>query len=273
MDPILIFGLLMIGIGASIIGAIFGLGGGIIFIPVLTIIFGLTANEAVAVSLVGIVATSTGAAAVYVKSGLSNVRLGLMMEITTSIGAICGAVVATYLANWLLLCIFSMMLIYSAIHMIFHAERITEPTEEGGEFTFSYMDEKENKEKRYKIENIKSGLTICTAAGMISSMTGVGGGVIKVPLMNIHMHVPIKIASATSSYMIGITAFSGAIVYFLHGDLLLEYAAAIAIGACIGSMIGTRIVRHLNANSIRKYFSIVLLIVSILILFKAGGYL
>ena len=269
----LMLALILIGIGAGVLGTLFGVGGGIIFIPVLTILFDLSASEAVAVSLVGIIAASTGAASYYVKKDLANVRLGLLLEITTTVGAMIGAMIAMYVSNWILLCIFGCVLIYSAMSMILRPERIVEPTDDEGVMSFSYTDEKDCSQRRYKVENTKTGLLICTAAGAMSSMTGVGGGTIKVPLMNVHMHVPMKVSSATSSYMIGITAFSGAIIYFLHGDLLLDYAAAIAIGAFIGSLIGTRISKHLNAAPMRRYFSILLLAISVIIFLKAGGVL
>jgi len=273
MEPVLIIALIAVGIGAGAIGALFGIGGGIIFIPVLTILFGLAASEAVAVSLVGIVATSTGAASFYVKNGIANIRLGLLLEITTSVGAMAGAMFAVYAANWILLCVFGCVLIYSAASMILRKERVVEHSEEGGAMSFSYTDSKDLTVKGYEVKNVKSGLLACTVAGVLSSLTGVGGGTIKIPLMNIHMHVPIKVASATSSYMIGITAFSGAIIYFIHGNLLLDYAAAIAVGAFLGSIIGTRASKMLDAGPMRKYFSILLFAISIIIFLEAGGVL
>jgi len=271
MDPLIIVALMAVGIGAGIIGAIFGLGGGIIFMPFLTIAFGLGAIEATAISLIGIVASSVGAASIYVRRGMSNVRLGLLMEITTTIGAVVGAFIAAYLSNWMLLCIFSAVLIYSSLHMMFHGERISEPPDVEDNMSFTYYDENEGLDKRYEVENVRGGLALCTVAGAVSSMTGVGGGAIKVPLMNLFMHVPIKVASATSSYMIGITAFSGAIIYFLNGFVLLDYAAGMAIGAYIGSLIGTKISRNLKSASMRKYLAIVLIVIAILELSKAGG--
>lgn len=273
MDPVIIFSLIAIGVIAGTLGTLFGVGGGIIFIPVLTILFDLTASEAVAVSLVGIIAASTGAASYYVKADLANVRLGLLLEITTSIGAMVGAFFAAYVANWVLLVIFGCVLIYSAISMIIRKERVIEHSDDDSDMHFSYTDNRDQKVKRYQIKNVKSGLAACTAAGVMSSMTGIGGGSIKVPLMNVHMRVPIKVASATSSYMIGITAFSGAIIYFIHGDLLLDYASAIAIGAFFGSIIGTRLSRTLNAEPMRRYFSILLLVISVIIFLDAGGIL
>ena len=273
MDPVLLLGLLAVGIGAGVLGTLFGVGGGIIFIPILTILYDLSASEAVAISLVGIIAASTGAASYYVKKELSNIRLGLLLEITTSIGAMVGAMIAVYLANWVLLCIFGAVLVYSAITMIVKPEKIFEEGTEEGSLTFEYKDDKSGKERKYSVTNIRSGLLMCTAAGAMSSMTGVGGGTIKVPLMNVHMHVPIKVSSATSSYMIGITAFSGAIIYFLQGDLLLDYAAGIAIGAFAGTLIGTRISKMIDSGPMRRYFSILLLSISVIIFLRAGGLL
>jgi uncharacterized membrane protein YfcA len=157
--------------------------------------------------------------------------------------------------------------------MFLRKEKVIENTENNGDMCFSYTDTKDCCTKNYEIVNVKSGLAVCTAAGVLSSMTGVGGGTIKVPLMNIHMRVPIKVASATSSYMIGITAFSGAIVYFIHGTLLLDYAAAIAVGALLGSLIGSRIAKMIDAGPMRRYFSILMFAISVVILLEAGGVL
>ena len=267
-------GLVVMGCGAGILGALFGLGGGIIFVPLLMLVFGLAPTEAVAVSLIGIIAGSVGASTVFVDKGLSNVRLGLLLEITTAAGAILGAIVATLLDDKVLMVIFSAIVIYSGIRMILNPEKIVEPTEDSeGKLSFEYRDEAHGDSVRYQVQNVKGGMALCTVAGMISSMTGVGGGAIKVPLMNIYMHVPMKAASATSSYMIGITAFSGAITYFLGGQVLLGYAAGVAIGAFLGSLIGTALARRINGKHLRKYISAVLFVMAFLVLLQAGGIL
>lgn len=272
MDPITIIGLLVMGSGAGVLGALFGLGGGIIFVPVLMLVFGLAPTEAVAVSLIGIIAGSTGASTVFVDKGLSNVRLGLIMEITTSIGAILGAVIAMYLESWILMVLFSCIVIYSGIRMILNPEKIIEPNESSdSRLQFRYRDESAGEDIYYEVQNLKGGMALCTVAGAISSMTGVGGGAVKVPLMNIYMKIPIKAASATSSYMIGITAFSGAVTYLIGGHVLLEYAAFVAIGAFIGSLVGTGLARKMSTKHLRKYFSVVLFVMAILVLLQAGG--
>ncbi len=273
MDPLLLVLLIVIGLGAGILGALFGLGGGIIFVPVL-LLMGLQPTEAVAISLIGIIAGSVGASTVYVDRGLSNVRLGLLLEITTATGAIIGAIVATYLEEWILMVIFAVIVYFSGYRMIRSPETIVHPSEDAkGRYAFSYRDEASGEDVAYELQHVRGGMALCTVAGMISSMTGVGGGMVKVPLMNLYMHVPMKTASATSSYMIGITAFSGAITYFLGGQVLLEYAAGIAIGAFLGSLAGTVITRRINARHLRKYFSVVVFIMATIVLLQAAGVL
>lgn len=274
MEPMLLVILLFIAIGAGIIGALFGLGGGIVFVPVLTILFGLDATTAAAASLVGIVATSTGSATGYVKKGMTNIRLGMLMEITTTIGAIAGAMIAVFLENWILLIIFAMVMLYSGFKMAVSPERTVSPASEemNSPMTFSYP-VGEGKTEKYTVQNNRKGMVLCTVAGAVSSMTGVGGGAIKVPLMNIYMHIPIKVASATSSYMIGITAFSGAFIYFIEGAIALDVAAAVAVGAYVGATLGTRISEKVNAKSLKKYMSVVFFAIAVIMVLKAGGYM
>ena len=273
MELLILSGLLLTGSAAGVLGALFGLGGGFIFVPVLMLVFGLAPAEAVAVSLVGIIAGSTGASTVFVDRGSANVRLGLLMEITTAAGAVIGAALAAYLEDWLLMCIFSAVVLYSAARMILDPEKVIAPAENAsGRFVFSYKDDG-GRDSAYEVQNVRGGMLLCTAAGMISSMTGVGGGAVKVPLMNLYMHIPIKVASPTSSYMIGITAFSGAITYLLSGQILLEYAAGIAAGAFAGSLAGSAIASRVRTKHLRKYFSALLIAVAVLVLLQAGGIL
>lgn len=272
MDPaVILIGLIVLGLCSGIFGALFGLGGGVIFVPILLFIVD-EPTQAVAISLIGIIAGSVGASTVLVKKGLSNVRLGLLLEITTCIGAIAGAIIATYLDSVILMILFAVIIVYSAFRMIVNPERVVEPQEESeGPLTFHYRDESVGESVSYEIQNIKSGMALCTVAGALSSMTGIGGGAVKVPLMNIHMHIPMKAASSTSSYMIGITAFSGAITYFFAGDVLLPEASCVAIGAFVGSLVGANLARRISSGHLRKYFSLVLFIMAAIVLLQAGG--
>ena len=268
MEPTLLLGLMIFGLIAGIMGALFGLGGGIILVPVLTIVYDLPPAEAAAISLVGIVATSVGAASFFIKNKVSNIRLGLFLEIATALGAICGAMLAVFIDGIYVSIIFVCIMIYSAIRMFFSPERAVK-TDENGEFV--YHDVKEGRDIRYDVENKATGSIGSYFAGLASSMTGIGGGAIKVPLMNLHMHVPMKAATATSSYMIGITAFSGSIVYFLGGQILLEYAAAISVAAFLGAIIGSRAAMKTKNAGLQRYFSIFMFFIAALVLLNIGG--
>jgi len=271
MDPILLLGLMIFGLIAGIMGALFGLGGGIILVPVLTIVYDLPPAEAAAISLIGIIATSVGAASFFVENRVSNIRLGLFLEIATALGAICGAMLAVFIDGIYVSLIFVSIMIYSAIRMFLSPERRV-AADENGEFV--YHDEKEGCDIRYDVDNRVTGSIGSYFAGLASSMTGIGGGAIKVPLMNLHMHVPMKAAAATSSYMIGITAFSGAIVYFLSGQFtqsLLEYAAAISVFAFLGAVIGSRAAMRTKNAGLQRYFSIFMFFVAALVLLNIGG--
>lgn len=195
------------------------------------------------------------------------------MEITTSIGAAIGATVAVYLHSWVMLVLFSLVMIYSGLRMALSPERPAPVSERPGGLSFIYSDPSDGGRHSYTVDNLGSGMAMCTLAGALSSLTGVGGGAIKVPLMNVHMHVPIKVASATSSYMIGITAFSGAMVYLLHGAVLLDVAAAVAVGAFIGATIGSRVSGRIASDSLKRYMVAVYFAVATTILLKAGGIL
>ena len=256
MEPSVIIGLLILGIVASFLGSLFGIGGGIIYIPFLTIIFGLSPAEAAAISLIGILATSAGAGAYYAEHGISNVRLGLFLEIGTTVGAIIGAFLAAYVEDWFLSVFFIIFMLVNAIRMAFGHGK--DCGDEGPGHEFTVHDPKSGRTLGYDLKRKGLGSVTCVVAGLYSSMTGVGGGVIKVPVMNSMMGVPMKAATSTSSYMIGITAFSGSIIYLINGTILLDHAVFLAIGSFLGMLVGTRVSAHLDTSSIKKYFSIVL---------------
>ena len=271
MDPTALLVLLLISIAAGVLGALFGIGGGIIFIPVLTIIFGLSATEAAAVSLVGIVATSAGSGAYYTEHKMTNVRLALFLELGTTVGAIAGAMLAVYIQDWILMVVFSVFLLINAARMAFSKGR--DCGSEDGDHEFWFTDNSTGKRIGYDIEHKYAGTLACVAAGAYSSMTGVGGGVIKIPVMNAMMGVPMKAATATSSYMIGITAFSGAIIYLISGQILIDVAASVAIGAFTGMFIGTHLSKYFDTKRMKKYFAIVLVFSAVSMFLKAGGIL
>ncbi len=270
MDLTFLLIMLLIGLGAGILGSLFGIGGGLFIVPALTLIGGLSAKEAAAISLVSIIATSVGSTVYYLDNRVSNIRLGLLLEISTVIGAVIGATLSGYMEDWLVMTIFIIVIIVSATRMLLNRKKDIED-DENGEFT--YHDIKTGKETRYSLKNKPLGFVTCSAAGIISSLSGVGGGLIKVPVMNMMMGVPMKAATATSSYMIGITAFSGAIIYFLNGQVLLDVAAFTTIGTFIGAVIGSRISKVFDGSSMKRYFSVLLFVIAGIMILRVGGVL
>ena len=273
MDAILILGLIILSMTAGIIGSLFGLGGGIIVVPVLTILYGMPSAEAAAVSLVAIVAISSVSASTLIKNRITNVRIGLRLEVAAAAGAVVGAVIALYVRSWVLATCFAMVLIYSAVYMFLRPERLIPHDDPPGADNFVYRDAKTDEEIRYNVRNAGTGMIGFMAAGITSALSGVGGGTIKIPVMNVHMRIPMKVATATSSYVIGITAFSGAAVYLLSGVLDIETAAFVTLGAFAGSLIGLKILPKINAYAMRRYFSVLLLFLASVMLLRVGGVL
>jgi uncharacterized membrane protein YfcA len=278
MDLMLTLAVLLVALIAGILGALLGLGGGIIVIPALTLALGFNMQEAIGASLVGVIASSTGSAARYVREGFTNIRLGMLLETSTTIGSILGAIVAIYLDQKILLLLFSGILIYSSVHMLTKKEKVFRPEEIEKEdqlldLSCTYVDPKSGNEVCYGVKGVKTGLGASLAAGGLSGLLGVGGGVIKVPVMNACMCVPMKAATATSNFMIGVTALAGALIYFRHGLIEPVLGASVAIGVLFGAMVGTRLIDHVDNASLRRMFGAILILVAFLMVLKALGIL
>ena len=273
MDAILILGLVILSVAAGLIGSLFGLGGGIIIVPVLTILYDMPAAEAAAISLVAIVAVSSISASSLIKNRITNVRIGLRLEVGAAAGAVAGAVIALYVQSWVLAVSFAAVLIYSAVYMFLRPERLISGGGPQDENCFVYHDAKTNEDIDYGVKNAGTGTIGFAVAGITSALSGVGGGSIKVPVMNVHMHIPVKVSTATSSYVTGITAFSGAAVFFLSGILVIETAAFVTIGAFAGALVGLKILPKINAHGLRRYFSVLLLFLASVMLLSVGGFL
>ncbi|MEE9553159.1 MAG: sulfite exporter TauE/SafE family protein [candidate division Zixibacteria bacterium] len=233
--------LVLTGFLAGIVGSLMGLGGGIIMVPVLTLIFSLPVSEAVGTSLLGVVAVSTGAAIGFLKSGRANLPLGLTLETVSAAGALCGGLLAGIIRQEAIYIMFGLILLYASYNM-------ARPRK------YDYENGKADFPRRMPI-----GMGLSFFAGNLSGLLGVGGGVIKVPMLNLIMGVPLKIATATSSYMVGITAGSGALVYLFRGDIDLNKAAAIVVGIFFGSRLGASISYRINALFLRLIFVAVML--------------
>jgi uncharacterized membrane protein YfcA len=272
MDLFLALGIMLAALFAGLIGSLFGIGGGIIIIPALTILFGLPLKEVIGASLIGVIASSTGAASRYVSEGIVNIRLGMMMEPATTIGSVVGAFLAIYLDQYILAAVFALVLIYSAYYMVKRPEVTVHPDGICYEYVSGrFNDPVSCQEVCYSVRNLPRGLLASFGAGNMSGMLGIGGGIVKVPAMNVWMGVPMRAATATSNFMIGVTALAGAAVFYVNGLISPVLAATVAIGAFAGATIGPRISKRTAGNTLRRYFAVLLIAIAIIMLLKAAG--
>lgn len=262
--------LLPISVIAGFIGSILGLGGGVIVVPVLTLVFGVDIRYAVAASLISIIATSSGAAASFLKDHLTNVRLAILLEVGTVFGAMSGFLLSTTLKSSSLFLCFGGFLLFSAV-MMFRQKKdsraeINHPWSEKLGLHSKFPEKGEW--IHYKIANVPFGLISMYVAGVFSAILGIGSGIFKIMAMDGAMKVPMKVSSATSNFMIGVTASASAGAYFLRGDIKPEIASPVAIGIIVGAWIGAKVMPKMNAASIRKVFIVVMVIVSIQMIMK-----
>ena len=264
------FDLSVLGISvlAGILGSLLGLGGGIIIIPTLTLLFRIDIHYAIGASIVSVIATSSGAAAAYVRERMTNLRVAMVLELATTAGALTGAYLAGQLAVRWLYVIFGIVMGYSALmmfrkrHQIAGEEVIAAPWADYLKLHSSYYDEAAGREIVYRVARTRVGLGLMYIAGIVSGLLGIGSGALKVPAMDLAMRLPIKVSTATSNFMIGVTAAASAGVYFARGDIDPFIAAPVATGVLIGAVLGSRLLGRLQSTTIRLVFVAVLLWVS-----------
>lgn len=263
--------LLLTSIFAGFIGSLIGLGGGIIIVPVLTLIYHIDIRYAIAASLISIVATSSGAAASYLKDSLTNLRLAVFLEIGTVTGAIFGFIISSYIQSKILFLLFGILLVVSALLTLkTRTETISEtshPWADKLKLNSGYP-EKNGQWINYKVEQVPQGLVMMFGAGILSALLGIGSGIFKVLAMDKMMKIPIKASSATSNFMIGVTASASAGAYLLRGDIQPEIAAPVAVGIIIGSFFGAKAMVKMSSYRIRQIFVIILLITSVQMIMK-----
>jgi uncharacterized membrane protein YfcA len=268
-------GLLMIagGVAAGAFGSLLGLGGGLLIVPLLSVGFGLPLREAIGVSLVSVIVTSGAAAGVYLERRVANLRLGMTLELFTAAGAIAGGVLAFALEERVIAALFAVMLVYTAVSMI--RRRPPEPDLAAaapvGEPTAGWTESLHG--PGYRVGSLAAGSLASVGAGVVSALLGVGGGIVKVPVMHLVMGVPLRVATATSNLMIGVTASAGAIIYLLHGEIEPSVAAPTALGVFAGATIGSRSAHRVDVRLLRILFVVVLLVTALEMMRRAiaGG--
>ncbi len=268
------FSVLAISYLAGLLGSLVGLGGGIIVVPALTLLFGVDIRHAIGASIVAVIATSSGSAASYVRRHMCNLRIAMLLELATATGALGGALAAGLVPPRVLYLLFGGLLAYTAAGMLRQgaaraaAPRPPDPLADRLRLHGSCHDEASGREVPYRVARTGLGLAVSGLAGAMSGLLGVGGGVLKVPAMTLAMGVPLKVATATSNLMIGVTAAAGAAVYLARGDIPAPVAAPVAVGVLLGAISGARVMGRVPAKVIRWLFVAVAAATSVQMLVK-----
>lgn len=254
--------LVVTGVAAGILGAIMGIGGGMIITPVLTVLMGLPIQYAIAASIIAVIATSSGATIAYLRDDMLNLRVAMFLEIGTTVGAIVGAIVTGMVPSNILYWLFGALLVFSTYNMIRKLIGKTDaaPADHPDELATklklngSYYDKATKKQVDYTVTNVPGGMTMMFGAGLASGMLGIGSGAFKVIAMDTIMKMPLKPSSATSNLMMGVTAAASATVYFFNGSLRPEIAVPLALGILGGALIGSRIMPIMPTRLLRMIF-------------------
>jgi hypothetical protein len=277
--------ILFAGVGTGVLGAMLGIGGGVLLIPILVLGLGVPMHYAVATSIVTVIATSTAVASTNVERGIANMRLGMTLEIATALGAISGGLTAGWLSPAVLEGLFAAVLIPTALLMwrgrlpevpVAAGEGKVAATNpgsgtaaSGGALGGNFADESEGTVVTYRVRRLWAGLGISFVAGNLSGLLGIGGGVFKVPALHLLCGVPIKAAAATSNFMIGVTAAASAFLYYGRGEVRPALTAAAVLGVVAGSEFGLWLNRRVRAGAVRHLFAVLLLAVAGQMLYRA----
>lgn len=282
LTPVVLAGLMVLGIGAGWLGALVGIGGGVIVVPTLVIAFGVDIRSAVAASLVAVIATSTAAGSVYVADGVANLRLGMTLEVATTVGGLSGGLAAVLVPSEFLAAALGVLLGVTALLMVRRPERYDEGSpaearqgpegwEETGRLAGAFLDARTGVLVRYRAERVGLGSALSLLAGAVSGMLGVGGGFLKVPAMHLVMRVPMKVAAATSNFMIGVTAAASLIVYLAAGFVRPLLVGPLVLGVVLGSLVGTTTAGRASPRLLRWLLAGILAVVAAELLARAGG--
>src|SRR5712672_1332728 len=271
--------LLLVSIGASALGGALGMASGIFLVPLLTLFGRLEIHAAVAASIVSVIACSCGSAAPFLRSGLTNIRVAIVLEVATTLGALTGVVLAGILSVSFMYFLFAAVLLVSASEMMARRHEVLGETEETNlrdwatllRLHSSYPDHALGRDVFYRVRRVPLGLALMYGAGLISALLGIGSGVLKIPAMDTALRLPIKVSSATSNFMIGVTAAASAGAYFLRGDIVPAVAGPVALGSVVGSLLGARILMAVSNERLRLLFVVLLVAVAVQMLLSALG--
>ncbi|ATL43340.1 sulfite exporter TauE/SafE family protein [Elizabethkingia sp. HX WHF] len=264
---ILIFTLILL-VGAymaGLLGSLTGLGGGVIIIPLLTLVFHVDIRYAIGAALLASIATSSGAASAYVKEGITNIRLGMFLEIATTIGAVVGAFIAIYMPTNAIAVIFGVVLIFSAAMTVRkkHEAKLTKGSKLSEKLKLNSTYPVNGEKVSYQLTNVAGGFSLMTIAGVLSGLLGIGSGSLKVLAMDSTMKIPFKVSTTTSNFMIGVTAAASAVVYLQRGYMDPGIAFPVVLGVLAGALTGAKILPKINPKILRIIFAVAITAVAI----------
>ena len=237
-----IFLLVVLGFFSGLLGALTGIGGGVLLTPILALHFGVPIREAIGTSLIAVITTSAASSSVHLQRHTTDIRLGMTLELATAFGAGVTAYLVGYFNRNALEALFAGFLLYSAITILTRRGKVKDEDESSAWVNGQVVI------PPYTPQRYPLGLSASLVAGALSGLLGIGGGPIKVPVMHIFMGVPLMVAAATSNFMIGVTAAASATVYYRRGDILIEYAAPLAVGVFLGSLLGARLAPRIHTR-------------------------
>jgi len=273
-----IFWLFAAAFGASALGGVLGMASGIFIVPMLTLLFGVDIRVAIGASLVSVIACSCGSAAPFLKGRLTNIRLAVVLETATTLGALTGVFLIGIASTSFLYGLFAAILAISAQQMLARRREVTDangPNVKSWATVLrlhsSVPDSVIGKDVPYQVGRVPLGLGLMYGAGLISALLGIGSGVLKIPAMDTALRLPIKVSSATSNFMIGVTAAASAAAYFVRGDIDIDIAGPVALGSVIGALVGARALIGLPADKLRIFFVVVLVLLAIQMFLSALG--
>ncbi|WP_054309688.1 sulfite exporter TauE/SafE family protein [Mesorhizobium sp. 1M-11] len=275
MDSLWLF---VAAFGASALGGVLGMASGIFIVPLLTMLFGVDIHVAIGASIISVIACSCGSAAAFLKGRLTNIRLAIVLETATTFGALTGVFLIGSVSTSVLYGLFAVILALSAKQMLARRREAIDASAPNAKswatilrLHSSFPDHTAGREVLYQVGRVPLGMAMMYGAGLISALLGIGSGVLKIPAMDAALRLPIKVSSATSNFMIGVTAAASAGAYFVRGDIDIGIAGPIALGSVVGALLGARLLIGLPADKLRIFFVVVLSALAVQMLLSAFG--
>jgi uncharacterized membrane protein YfcA len=265
MEILWLFGAAFI---ASALGGVLGMASGIFIVPILTLFFHTSIHAAIGASIVSVIACSCASAAPFIRSRLTNIRLAILLETATTLGALSGVFLIGLVSTRFLYGLFTAVLLISARQMLARRrEAVVDTAPSSGTLAsrlrlHASYPESSGAERTYQVGNVPLGMSLMYGAGLISALLGIGSGVLKIPAMDTALRLPIKVSSATSNFMIGVTAAASAVAWYSRGEIDVNLAGPVALGSVVGALLGARLLMWLPAEKLRLFFVAVLILLA-----------